>query len=92
MKTSKFFFCVVCFLITNRLQAHLPEIHVSFIKNIAFVKTTAGDVSIKHLPIEQSQSLARFYAGPKQKSSLFSKPFKLSFKLSRHLLLNVSYN
>ena len=86
MKTSKFFFLVTCFLILNQFQAHIPGVNVSFVK----INTTA--VSNNNLRTLQTTTLAKFYAGPKEKKTLFSKPLKLSFRLSNYLLLNVSYN
>lgn len=92
MKTLKFLFFALFFSVAASRAAHLPEMHRFNSKNSLFVKTTAPTPYPNNLQSPQPITLAKYYAGSKQKTSLFSKPFKLSFKLSKCLLLHLSYN
>ncbi len=92
MNRLRFTLCVVIFIHTLTVQAHLPNKYLPYPNTMLFVKTTTPAFYQNHLPTLPALPLARYYAGFKQKSSVFSKPLKLRFQLGKYLLLHLSYN
>ncbi len=92
MNRLRFTLCVVLFIHTLTFQAHTPNKDLPYPNTIHFVKTTTPAYYQNHLPAAPPLPLARYYAGFKQKSSVFSKPLKLRFQLGKYLLLHLSYN
>lgn len=92
MKTMRCSLCALCFLLTPALEAHLPEAHATYPKNILFVQPIVPASRVKPFLAAQAFPVARYCTGFKQKSSPFSKPLKLRFQLGKYMFLHLSYN